>query len=127
MKIAVTYENGDVFQHFGQSKQFKIYEVDNAIIVNTEVVPVVGEGHGALADFLSAQGVNTLICGGIGAGAQKGLVMKGIKYFGGVTGSADAVVQDFLKGELKYDPDVKCNHHDHKHGEGHKHECHGEH
>jgi hypothetical protein len=29
MKIAVTYENGMIFQHFGHTEQFKIYETEN--------------------------------------------------------------------------------------------------
>ena len=38
MKIAVTYDNGQIFQHFGHTKQFKIYEIDNGTIVNSEIV-----------------------------------------------------------------------------------------
>ncbi|MBQ5646233.1 MAG: DNA-binding protein, partial [Treponema sp.] len=66
MKIAVTYDNGQIFQHFGHTKQFKIYEIDNGTIVNSEIVDTNGQGHGALADFLSNHEVKTLICGGIG-------------------------------------------------------------
>lgn len=66
MKIAVTYENGQIFQHFGHTEQFKIYEIDGDRIVASEVVDTNGSGHGALAGFLMQHGVNTLICGGIG-------------------------------------------------------------
>ena len=69
MKIAVTYENGQVFQHFGHTEQFKIYTVDDENILSSEIVNTDGTGHGALADFLKERGVNVLICGGIGAGA----------------------------------------------------------
>ena len=32
MKIAVTYENGQVFQHFGHCASFKFYDVENGEI-----------------------------------------------------------------------------------------------
>lgn len=90
MKIAVTYANGQIFQHFGHTEQFKIYEIDGDRIVASEVVDTNGSGHGALAGFLMQHGVNTLICGGIGGGAQQALAQAGIRLFGGVSGDADA-------------------------------------
>ena len=131
MKIAVTYQNGQIFQHFGHTEQFKIYEISNGSILHTEVVGTNGSGHGALAGFLMQHGVDTLICGGIGGGAQMALAQAGIRLFGGVSGDADAAVQTLLNGTLTYDPDVHCNHHDHgegghtcgDHGCGH-HSCH---
>lgn len=118
MKIAVTYENGEIFQHFGHSEAFKIYEVADGKVVSAEVVGTNGSGHGALAGFLVAHGVDTLICGGIGGGAQNALAQAGIRLFGGVSGNADEAVNALLAGNLGYDPDVHCNHHDH-HEEGH--------
>ena len=131
MKIAVTYQNGQIFQHFGHTEQFKIYEISNGSILHAEVVGTNGSGHGALASFLMQHGVDTLICGGIGGGAQMALAQAGIRLFGGVSGNADAAVQALLNGTLTYDPDVHCNHHDHgegghtcgDHGCGH-HSCH---
>lgn len=124
MKIAVTYEQGQIFQHFGHTEQFKIYEVENGAVVSAEVVDTMGSGHGALAGFLQAQGVNTLICGGIG-GAQMALAQAGIALYGGVQGSADEAVAALLAGTLSFNPDVHCDHHDHAHGHG-DHAC-GEH
>ena len=117
MKIAVTYENGNVFQHFGHTESFKLYEVNNKEIVKMQVVSSNGEGHGALAGVLSSYGVDVLICGGIGGGARNALSNVGIEIFGGVKGSADMAVIDYLNGKLNYDPDAHCDHHDH--GEGH--------
>lgn len=117
MKIAVTYENGNVFPHFGHTEQFKIYEAEDGKVTDAQVVSTAGSGHGALAAMLSSQNVDVLICGGIGAGAQMALAEAGIQLYGGVSGSADAAVDYFLAGNLKYDPDVKCDHHEH--GEGH--------
>ena len=119
MKIAVTYENGEIFGHFGHTKQFKVYETENGKILSSKVVDTNGSGHGALAGMLSALGIDVLICGGIGGGAQMALAEAGIKLFGGVCGNADKAVEAFLENALEYDPEAKCDHHDHEHGEDH--------
>ncbi|MBE6794639.1 MAG: dinitrogenase iron-molybdenum cofactor biosynthesis protein [Ruminococcaceae bacterium] len=119
MKIAATYENGEVFQHFGHTAQFKLYEIEDGKIVNAEVVDTNGSGHGALAGLLAALNADVLICGGIGGGAQMALAQAGIKLFGGVHGDADLAVKAFLANCLNYDPEAKCNHHGHHHVEGH--------
>lgn len=119
MKIAVTYENGEIFQHFGHTAQFKVYEVQEGRIVRAEVIDTNGSGHGALAGMLSDLGIEVLICGGIGGGAQMALAQAGIELYGGVSGDADDAVVAFVSGNLNYDPEAKCDHHDHHHGEGH--------
>lgn len=118
MKIAVTYDNGMVFQHFGHTEQFKVYTVEDNQITDTEIVSSGGNGHGALAGLLSGQQIDVLICGGIGGGAQNALASCGIRLYGGVSGEADQAVDAFLAGKLDYDPHVHCDHHSH-HGEGH--------
>lgn len=115
MRIAVTYENGEVFQHFGHSEQFKLYDVENGIITNEQVVDTNGSGHGALAGFLQAAKVDALICGGIGMGAQMALADAGIKLYAGVQGQADAAAKALADGSLEYDPDAHCDHHGHHH------------
>ena len=127
MKIAVTYAGGLIFQHFGHTQQFKVYEVQNGNIVSSEVVDTNGSGHGALASFLSSLNADVLICGGIGGGAQMTLAQAGIQLYGGCYGDADTAVEDFLAGNLTYDPNIQCNHHSH-HGEDHncgEHHCGG--
>ena len=118
MKIAVTYENGQIFQHFGHTKAFKIYTVEDNKVVSADVVDTKGSGHGALAGMLRVLGVDTLICGGIGGGAQTALKDAGIALYGGVSGDADTAVEEYLAGTLMFNPNVKCSHHDHEHGEG---------
>lgn len=125
MRIAVTYENGEIFQHFGHTGQFKFYDVENDKVVSSQVVDTNGSGHGALAGFLTANKADVLICGGIGAGAQTALAEAGIKLYGGVQGNADEAVTALLADTLSFNPDVHCNHHDHEHG-GEGHTC-GEH
>ena len=123
MKIAVTYENGQVFQHFGHTEQFKVYDVVDGKITGSQVVDTNGQGHGALAGFLSNGNIDVLICGGIGGGARNALAEAGIKLFPGAQGDADAQVESYLAGTLNYDPDTMCTHHDHSHGDcgGHGH------
>ena len=115
MKLAIPYENGQVFQHFGHSAQFKFYEVENQQILSSEVVPTNGQGHGALVGFLAQHGVDVVLCGGIGPGAQMALMQAGIQLFGGVSGSADDAAAAYLVGKLLFDPSAHCSHH----GEGH--------
>ena len=119
MRIAVTYENGEIFQHFGHTEAFKVYDVENGAVVSSEVVSTNGNGHGALAGVLNNLKAEVLICGGIGAGAQMALHSAGIQLFGGVSGSADEAVETYIAGNLDYNPDVKCDHHGDHHGEGH--------
>lgn len=133
MKIAVTYENGQVFQHFGHTETFKLYTVEDGKVAATQVVPTLGQGHGALAGFLKAQGAQALICGGIGGGARTALAQAGIQLYPGAAGSADAAVDALLAGTLQFDPNTTCSHHHHEEGEacgqqgcgghGQEHEC----
>ena len=132
MKIAVTYENGNVFQHFGHTQAFKIYETDGKQILRSEVVSTDGQGHGALSNFLAERDVEVLLCGGIGGGAQMALKEAGIQLYGGVSGNADDQVRAFLDGALSYNANVRCDHHDHEHNGAHtcgshgcgNHDCH---
>ncbi len=119
MKIAVTYENGQIFQHFGHTEYFKVYTVENCEVKEAVVLDTNGSGHGALAGFLKAVQVDVLVCGGIGGGARMALAQAGITLYGGVSGEADAAVEALLKGELNYNPDARCEHHGGHYGEHH--------
>ncbi len=120
MRIAVTYEIGEVFQHFGHTEQFKVYEVQDGKVIASEIIDTNGSGHGALAGLLKELDVSILICGGIGGGAQAALYEAKIVLYGGVFGNADKAVEELLAGRLAYNPNVRCSHHEH-HGE--KHSC----
>ena len=117
MKIAVTYENGQVFQHFGHTENFKVYEAENGKVLSSRILSAAGSGHGALAGLLKEHGVDVLICGGIGEGAKNALREAGVQLVAGAHGDADAQVAAYLSGELRHDPAVSCSHHDH--GSGH--------
>lgn len=123
MKIAVTYENGNIFQHFGRTESFKVYEVEDGKIVSSEVIGSDGIGHGALAGLLAGHDIQVLICGGLGGGALNALTNAGIEVCAGASGNADEAVEAFLRGDL-VDTGANCDHH---HGEGEDHECCGGH
>ena len=126
MKIAVTYENGQIFQHFGHCENFKVYEAENDQVVSSTIVNANGSGHGALAGFLQDLGIDALICGGIGGGARIALAQVGIELFPGAVGDADAAVAALLNGSLNYNPETVCSHHHHAEGStcGHHEEGH---
>jgi len=126
MRVAIPYDEGQVFQHFGRSERFKLYEMTDGAITSSEILEANGAGHGALVTLLRQEHVEVLICGGIGAGAQNALKEAGIRFYGGVQGSADEAAADFLADRLAYDPAVHCEHH-HGADEGHGHGCHHHH
>ncbi len=119
MIIATTYQAGQIFQHFGHTAQFKLYTVEGDAVTAMIVVNTGTAGHGALAAFLADNHVDVLICGGIGGGAQAALAEANIRVYGGAAGDADYAVAMFLAGKLDYNPNVRCSHHDHEHGDGH--------
>ena len=123
MRLAVPFDHGEIYGHFGRTAQFKLYDLTDGRIVSTAIVDTMGNGHGALTGFLKAYAVDALICGGIGGGAQAALAEANIRLIGGVQGNADEAVQAFLNGTLAFDPNVHCTHHDH--GEGHSCGSHG--
>lgn len=114
MRISVTYENGQVFQHFGRTIMFKIYDVENGTVVSSHLLPAVGEGHSALSVQLAQNNVNVAICGGLGMGMLNALQNAGIKVCANVTGSADEAVQKYLDGTLVYSLEAHgCGCHNH--------------
>lgn len=115
MIVAIPHENGQIFQHFGHTAQFKLYTIEQGAVSHSQIVPTLGSGHGALAGFLRAQGVDALLCGGIGAGARTALAQAGIRLYAGVSGSADQAVDSLLSGSLVYHDNATCDHHEHGH------------
>ena len=112
MKLAVAYDdNGGVFQHFGRTEAFKIYEIEDGAVLSQEVKYTDGVGHEAIAVLLKDWGVDALLVGGMGEGAQNALHDAGITVFSGVTGGADEAVRAFLRGEIT-SAGVNCDHHD---------------
>ena len=122
MKVAVTYEDGNVFQHFGRTQSFKIYEVEDKQIVSSEVIGNDGAGHEALADVLRTRGIDVLICGGLGEGAKAALAAVGVEVISGAQGDADEAVRAYLNGTLE-SQGVNCDHHDHEENHGCGEDC----
>ena len=119
MRVAVTYDNGNVFGHFGRTEQFKVYDIEDGKVVDSTILGTNGEGCGALAGILNIARVDALICGGIGGGAQRALQEAGIKLYAGASGSTDAAVEALIAGTLDASGEANCDHHDHEHAEGH--------
>ena len=126
MRIAVTFLAGQVFGHFGKSKEFAIFDIEDNKVAANHILPVTGEGHGALASLLKAHNVDLVICGGIGEGARDALTNSGIQYIAGVQGNVRHAVEEYLTGTLEDNPVKYCGHHhdDHNCGEDH-HGCFG--
>ena len=112
MKIAIPYEDGTIFQHFGKTEVFKIYEIEDGAVASADLVPTGGTGHEALAEFLAAKGVEGVICGGLGDGAQEALNAAGIQILSGVNGMADEAIDALLHGQLDASDGVTCGCHD---------------
>lgn len=131
MRVATTYDNGNIFMHFGRSEQFKIYDIQDGKVLNEQVVGTDGTGHGALAGLLANGGVDTLICGGIGGGAINALAQAGITVCAGAQGSCDACVEALIAGTLAQTGEATCDCHGHGHDHTHEHgdscSCHGHH
>ena len=122
MRVAVTFNNDQVFQHFGHTTNFKCYDIDEGKVLREQVVDTVGQGHGALAGFLKELSADVLICGGIGGGAQRAMKAAGVELYAGIQGNADDAVKAFLSGTLPKIGEATCDHH---HGEEHHHDhCH---
>ena len=126
MRIAVTYENGEVFQHFGHTELFRIYDEEDGNVVHRMTIKPKNAGHEAMAGVLKKAGADLLICGGIGSGAQQALDELGIRLCAGVSGSSDAAVERFLQGTLNYTSQSNCTAHDAEGSCGHDcgHDCH---
>ena len=111
MRVAVPFDHGKIYGHFGRTAQFKLYDLTDGRIVSSAIVDTMGNGHGALAGFLKAYAVDAIICGGIGAGARLALEEAGLRLYPGAAGRADDAVRAFLAGALQYQPDLICSHH----------------
>jgi len=118
MKIAVTTQGEQIFQHFGQCKTFTVFTVEANKIQEKVIIDASQNGHAALAGFLKDSGVNVLICGGIGDGAKQMLSSTGIQLISGVEGSIEDAVNSYISGNLN-DLGGSCTHEDH----GHAHNC----
>ncbi|HJJ47816.1 MAG TPA: hypothetical protein O0X39_02320 [Methanocorpusculum sp.] len=119
MKLGITSSDGEIFQHFGATPEFTVYNIEGGKIVSSKKVSTNGTGHEALVDILADLEINALICGGIGGGARNAVFNAGITLFPGVKGNCDTAAQAFLDGTLAFNPETMCDH------QGHEHSCSG--
>lgn len=126
MKVAVTCENNQVFQHFGHTPEFAIFKFEDGQLVSEKILSSGDSGHGALAGLLAIENVDILICGGIGGGAINALADAGIQVVGGADGNVKDVALAFVAGTLQVRENFHCSHH--HHGDNHScgsHKCGG--
>ena len=116
MKIAVTGADHQVFQHFGHTPGFAVFEVKDNVICSEKELSSGSSGHGALAMVLAMEQIEVLICGGIGGGAINALRDVGIKVVGGAAGDVREVAEAYVNGTLQVKADFHCNHHHHEGG-----------
>ena len=104
MIIAVSYKDGEIFEHFGHAEMFAIYRTNeqNTEILEKTIVEVKETGHQAVADLMDANGVDVVIVGNIGAGARQALAEYGIVAFAGFCGDSDDAAELMMRGQLPY-------------------------
>ena len=113
MIVVVAYDNKNINEHFGDTKEFKVYEIENNKIINSRIEGNQGKSHKELIELIKSFNANILICGRLGDGARNLLDDLEIKYYPGAVGDSDLAVEAFLNGTLKYDLQAKCNHASH--------------
>ncbi len=121
MKLAIAYENGAVFQHFGKTAEFIMFDIQDGKIAGEEILDCNGVSHCALIDLLAEQGVDELIVGGMGAHAVEKCAANNITPHLGVQGDVRQVAQQLIEGTLEATGSVCSEEHSHHHGD---HECH---
>ena len=106
MKVAVAYENGEIYGHFGHCACFAIYEYGEYVHECTKTLVETGdrEGHQAMADLMREQGVDAVIVGQMGGEAKALLLSYGIVPVAGYSGDADTAADLLVTGQLPISP-----------------------
>lgn len=117
-KIAIPTNNGKLWSHFGKAPQVTFITIDNGKITEKEVKDAPAHGHGVMAQFLSENGVNEVVCGGLGAGAVQTLGERNISIHAGAPAiGIDELTQMYIDGTIIYG-EGGCKH-EHCNGEHH--------
>ena len=110
MMILVPIDIGMIYQHFGHTPAFRLYDVEGNTVLHTKDYVPNGQGHVIMCLLALEFGVNVVITGGFGLPVQQTLSSNGIQIYGGVSGSADDAVLAFLEGTLNFNPDIVKHH-----------------
>lgn len=121
-RIEVTYQNREIFQHFGHTEQFKVYGIEAGKISSSQIVASDGLGHGALAGFPLCNGMMYGFVV-VSEAVHKPLLQCRNQLCEGISSSGDDAVHSLPDGKLYYNPNIICNHHNHE--EGHSCGSHG--
>lgn len=125
MKIAFPHDGGRINQHFGQSREFAVLELENQKVVSRKIISAdsLRHNHQGLADLLAGEKVEVVVVGGIGPYALEALERKGFKVITGASGDIGTAAEQYAGGELVSRGTV-CGHHHHQghdHGQGGRH------
>ena len=101
MKVAISTDNGNVSAHFGRCPQFTIITIEKGKINKREIIDNPGHHPGFLPDFLSKQGVGTIVAGGMGGRAKELFESAGIDMIIGVEGQISELESQIANGTLK--------------------------
>lgn len=136
MKVSVATDNGMVAGHFGRCPEYTIANIVNGKVENIQTVKNPGHEPGRIPQFLHEQGVESIICGGIGARAIGFFADFGIEVVAGIQGNVAQVLNEYAKGNVKgkeslckpgggkgYGLDKAACDHAHDEEPGHTHQC----
>ena len=94
-RLALPLQNGSLCQHFGKAPQVLIVNIENGTVVSEEILTAPEHAHGSMPNFLKANSVTDVLCGGIGDGALQMLREMNIVYNRDF--SRVDILRDFLK------------------------------
>ncbi len=111
MRIAVSYQDGQIGEHFGHAAMFAIYDYEDADVNRcTKVLVETGDlhGHQAMAERMKSERVDAVISGSMGGEARAALLSLGIVPVAGYSGNADDAADLLILGQLPLITDGAC-------------------
>ena len=118
-KIAIP-TNGEVLDaHFGRAAAFTVFEIEGQEARKVEILSAAGleHQHEGLASMFKRNGVEVLVCGGIGGGMIAGINAVGLAVITGASGSVFEVAKSYAQGTLVSSGSICEEHGHHHHGQ----------
>ncbi len=103
MKVAIAYENGEIYPHFGHCNTFALYNYYGETTAECEKVLLDSsacQGHSAMAELMRRNGVDAVMAGNMGSEARAALLSMGIVPVVGYSGHADTAADLLVTGQL---------------------------
>lgn len=118
MKIAIATEGDSVATHFGRCPYYTVIEIENGEVKNKTILENPGHEPGRLPKFLSEEGVNQIIAGGMGRRAQMLFEQMGISWVLGITGTIEETIESICNDTICEGESLCSSDHDHEHNSG---------